>query len=458
MNLARTLGLSFHRARLGWLALLPAFVAPRQSSVLEVHDLRFVPQRGAVIRIDPSSSIALPAGMRGELLAEVGFTTDLVRGNGAFYTRDLDCLWKVTDDLGQDVVVRGVDAGSEWNGVDHPVQVAIDSVDPLSGRCEGLMSLPVGGFEPNWLGVRTRYPLFPDSSTTITALIGWRGRLRLDEDHVPVGVLAQAVVSFPTEWPEVWIGNESPRGFPAVEDDGFEYVLRLRSPHSFPRSFTLTAQPNAIATVMTPEVTIDAGETWAFVRIRADRPGEFRLLVHEKANLVARSSIDTAVLPAIFADAAHPEGFTLQSDGGTRGVDDWFCIGEDQECVEGWVPGGPHQPTFEWCMPCQAQPNPQPTCPGETSSGFYIWWDAKCVDGGDGCVLAVAPIPGHYYTNTDKRETPCFTVASTGGFMPWGVGASGTVTRTYSSWCCKYSYGGTSPGNAPGARTVCSGQ
>jgi hypothetical protein len=427
--------------------------ATPQSGVLGIQKLNFAPQRGALVSLEPPQEQPLVAGVRGTLSMAVTFQSNLVRPDGTYYARDLAAMWRVRDNEDHALYTRAYGLGGEWNGLDPVVEAPIDTLNAQTGEGQALLSLPIGGYATEGLETVTRYPLLPDIGTTITIVVGWKSTLQLDASGEPTGALAQGTLTLATCWPEIWIGSEVPRGYPQVGDAGYEFVLALRTPATTARTFDIACQPPGVATVLTPQVTVPVGNGWATVAIQGARAGSFRLVVRESGVVVAQSAVDTVVPPTAFFDGAHPEGQWMTSDGLALAalVYGWW---DDEYCVEGWEPDGPSQPTFEFCFPCKAQPNPEPTCPAEGGGTAAFYSDAYCVEGDEECRLAVAPISNFAYTFSAKRETPCGSRAYTITASPWGVGGSTTYTQTLSAWCCKYSYSHTAPGFA-GGRAVC---
>lgn len=417
-------------------------------------DVRFVPERGVVQSIDPTGAVPLRVGLRGHVVAEIEFASDLVGVDG-FQLRPLQVLWRVLDAQGRPIFVEGLgEPQSTWNGQAAAVEVLVESFDRSTGRCAATIELPVGGHVASGFGVLGRYPMLPDGGASIEFAVGWTRRIRAESTGDLTGVLAAGVMSFSTTWPDIWIGNESPRGPAQVGDSGFEVLMTLRAPAAVARTFEVSVQPSGVATVLTPTVVVPAGAAFALVSLRGERPGDYRLVVKEGGAVVAQSSTESIVRPQMFGSSEHPALWVTSAG---LSLPDFPFFGDDEECVEGFQVGGGNAPVWEFCYACRPRPNPEQSCPGETGGNWALWYDAYCRDGDGSCSLAITPVAPVAYRYTRKRESLCFSETTSGNVFPFGVGAGVAVTREFSTWCCRYEYVSTGSGMVPGvSRAVCS--
>jgi len=434
----------------------PAAFSRQSEFIAGPTDPRFVPERGVLVPVDPSGSSPLRVGVRGTLMTDVEFTSDLVDANGDYSIRPARVVWRIRDSFGRDIRVRGATGADQaWNGTESPVEVMVTGFDRATGVCSAVVEIPVGGHIQSLFGVLGRYPMLPDGGAVVEFAIGWDRRLHVEADGTVGDVLAQGSLAFDTEWPDVWIGNESPRGPAQVGDAGFEILVTLKEPASSDRTLEIRARPDGVVEVLTPTLVVPAGEDMITVAIRGERTGDYRLEVLENGAVVARSAVESVVRPQIFGSESEPALWMTSeglADPGTPGN-----IWDDKYCVEGYQVGsGGNQPVYEFCYKCKQAPNPQPSCPGEAGGTWALWVDAYCVDGDDSCELAITPVGNIAYVYSSKRETICQTAAYDISAKPFGVGTSTTWTKTFTAWCCKYEYSGTGPGNVPGvSRAVC---
>ena len=422
-----------------------------QSQLVELEKPRFRPTDGGVVAITPG--VTLDSGERGTFLAEFAFQSDLLVPGGGYSFADAIVFWRIAFTNGDVVLGNGtVLPSAEWNGVLHPVSVTIVSFEAATGAGRASIAIPFGGLGPE--GTMARFPLLPEGGTHLTVNVGWKGKMRLDSSGLPTGVLAHSTLSFDSQWPDVWIGNEDFQGDPQVGDSEYRYLLRLRRSPATERTFRVCAQPEGIVEVIDEHVSITGGaqEAFAYVRIEGVELGQFRLEVRESEVLVARSAV-AHVRQARVVRFGGAEAYVSASARGAAGVPDVkLAAGEDCEpatCID-----GASHPTYTICQPCRILPSPPDTCLGEQLPGQppvppgTIHRAGFCKRGTHRCYYELDWLVCDLYVFSSKSEQPCASLIYTLQVAPYGIGTSSGAIFYRSATCCSYDYDPTSPPSA----------
>lgn len=451
---------------LTWLAVLAGLQAPAIGfQNVELENLRFLDERnGQLTPIeDAGSGQELAVGLRGSLLAEFSFQSDLVDERGRYYAAPMRIYWRVEDENGTFVAVRAMPdvPGAEWNGVDSEVPVFVTSLDVDTGLAYASLCIPVGGQaeEPR----HGTFPMLPGGGVTLSVVVGWAERLTLGSDGRPEQFVASAENSFGTSWPGVWIGLERPAGRPRVGDAQTQFLLLLDRPADRTRTFTIEAQPPGIARVLTPEITFTPqDEIWGQVVLaRADDLGQFVLNAYEGGTLVAQSAIQVVVQRPVIAGLGDTEtdpAFDLVQPPGAGGSAELGAPGElgsfefFQKCVPARPSSHATSPTQEVCGPCKEEPFADEPCAGEDGSQVGIWDVAHCKFSlFQRCRFKSKTHDMDPYTYVSKTRRPCSSVNIGGSiFLGAGIGTA-SITVIRSSICCSYE---ADTGSAPGQQTI----
>jgi hypothetical protein len=412
--------------------------------VVELQNLRFLDERsGQLTPIEPlGSGQDFSVGLRGSLLAEFSFQSDLVDERGRYFSAPMRLYWRIGYGDGSFVAVRAMPdvPGAEWNGVDTEVLVFVTSLDVDSGLAGGSLNIPVGGHAQ--APGQGAFPMLPGGGMSLSVVVGWDERMTLAGDGRPEDFVASAETSFETSWPGVWIGLERPAGHPRVGDAQTQFVLLLDRPVDRERRFTIEAQPPGIARVLTREVTFTPqDDIWGqVVLVRADDLGQFALNVHEGETLVARSAIQTVVQRPVIASVLDPEFALAQPSGGEpAGPGSIDPAGLFQKCVPARISDHATNPTVERCGPCKKEPHADDPCTSEGGGGVNDFKSARCrFSLFSRCRLKSKTHTMDVYTFASKVRRPCTSV-TLGGSVLLGAGvASAAMTVYRSATCCIY--------------------
>jgi hypothetical protein len=389
-----------------------------------------------------SSSSALPVGEAGYLKAEVTFTSDLQNGLGDYIAAPMQVLWSVSNDGGDYVYTDTLssEAGSEWNGVSHPIYATITDLDPSTGAGEAIISIPIGIHTP----AGTRFPLLPDGTANVDVHVGWRGVIQLNSSGQPTGVLGSAEASFDTAWPDVWVGSMNPP--PEFADPEYLCHLMLKSPASAARTFTIASRPSGIATVLDTTVVVPQGDLYATIRLHVDNGGTFALRAKEGGVTVADSPLLEVSGPLVLA----VEGTNFFSSPELESEYTSFVDVEPEthifkECNPATISDPGVNPTVELCGACGPGAAAGP-CVGEAAgTDVGAWAGATCSIAVDMCNIVVKEVTKPTYQFASKKSVECGWLSHTVSTLPFGMGHSYTTVEKLFQTCCTYTGTSSSP-------------